>query len=110
MYDIEPVFYQHVVKLIRSIPEGKVATYGQIAEYAGNPRAARQVSYILHSSSEKENLPWQRVINSKGRISMKRGRGYELQKTLLEDEGIVFDEEDGIDLKRFLWQPYSGSR
>ena len=105
MYDIEPGFYQRVVRLIRSIPEGKVATYGQIAEYAGNLRAARQVSYILHSSSEKENLPWQRVINSKGRISMKPGRGYELQKKLLEDEGIVFDEEDAIDLKRFLWQP-----
>jgi methylated-DNA-protein-cysteine methyltransferase-like protein len=105
MHDIEPVFYQRVVKLIKSIPEGKVATYGQIAEYAGNQRAARQVSYILHSSSEKENLPWQRVINSKGHISMERGRGYELQKKLLEDEGIIFDEEDSVDLKRFLWQP-----
>ena len=105
MYGIEPQFYQRVVRLIRSIPRGKVATYGQIAEYAGNPRAARQVSYILHSSSERENLPWQRVINSKGRISMKPGRGYELQKKLLEDEGIVFDEEDAVDLKRFLWRP-----
>ena len=105
IYNIEPVFYQRVVKLIKSIPEGRVATYGQIAEYAGNAKAARQVAYILHSSSEKENLPWQRVINIKGRISMKKGRGYELQKRLLEEEGIIFDQDDCIDLKRFLWQP-----
>lgn len=105
MRDIEPVFYQRVVKLIKSIPEGKVATYGQIAEYAGNRRAAREVSYILHSSSEKESLPWQRVISSKGRISMNPGRGYELQKQLLQDEGVVFDEEDRVDFDKFLWQP-----
>ncbi len=105
MRDIEPVFYQRVVRLIKNIPKGKVATYGQIAEYAGNRRAAREVSYILHSSSEKENLPWQRVINSKGRISMKPGRGYELQKQLLQDEGVVFDEEDRVDFDKFLWQP-----
>lgn len=104
-YDIERGFYERVVLFIKSIPAGKVATYGQIADYAGNPRAAREVAYILHSSSEKENLPWQRVINSKGHISMKPGHGYELQRRLLEDEGVVFDEEDGVDFKRFLWQP-----
>jgi len=97
-------FHERVVRLIRSIPEGKVATYGQIADYAGNPRAAREVSYILHSSSDKENLPWQRVINSKGQISMKPGRGYEMQKRLLEDEGVIFEEGDHVDLERFLWQ------
>ena len=104
-YDIEKGFYDRVVKFIKSIPAGKVATYGQIADYAGNRRAAREVAYILHSSSEKEGLPWQRVINSKGRISMKPGRGYELQKRLLEDEGVVFDAEDQVDLEKFLWQP-----
>lgn len=104
-YNIEKGFYDRVVKFIKSIPAGRVTTYGQIADYAGNPRAAREVAYILHSSSEKENLPWQRVINSKGRISMKPGHGYELQKQLLEDEGIVFDEEDRVDFEKFLWQP-----
>jgi len=104
-YNIEKGFYERVVKFIKTVPAGKVATYGQIADYAGNPRAAREVAYILHSSSEKENLPWQRVINSKGRISMKPGRGYELQKRLLEDEGVVFDEEGRIDFDKFLWQP-----
>ncbi len=104
-FDIEKGFYDRVVRFIKSIPPGKVATYGQIADYAGNPRAAREVAYILHSSSEKEDLPWQRVINSKGHISMKPGRGYELQKRMLEDEGVGFDEEDKVDLDRFLWQP-----
>ena len=98
-------FYQRVIAIIKSIPEGKVATYGQIATYAGNPRAARQVSFILHSSSEKENLPWHRVINSKGSISLKHGHGYELQKQMLKKEGITFKENDCIDLKRFLWIP-----
>jgi methylated-DNA-protein-cysteine methyltransferase-like protein len=105
IHNIERGFYERVVKFIKNIPAGKVATYGQIADYAGNARAAREVAYILHSSSEKENLPWQRVINSKGRISLKPGRGYELQKQLLEDEGVIFDEEDHVDLDRFLWQP-----
>jgi methylated-DNA-protein-cysteine methyltransferase-like protein len=104
-YDIERGFYERVVKFIKSIPRGKIATYGQIADYAGNPRAAREVAYILHSSSEKEDLPWQRVINSKGRISLKPGHGFERQKRLLEDEGVIFDEEGRVDLNKFLWQP-----
>jgi methylated-DNA-protein-cysteine methyltransferase-like protein len=104
-YNIEKEFYDRVVKFIKSIPTGRVATYGQIADYAGNSRAAREVAYILHSSSDKENLPWQRVINRKGQISLKPGRGYELQKKLLEDEGVVFEEGDRVDFKRYLWQP-----
>ncbi len=98
-------FYQRVVNIIKSIPEGRVATYGQIAQYAGSPRAARQVAYILHASSGKENLPWHRVVNSKGGISLKPRRGFELQKQLLEREGIIFDEEDHIDLKKYAWLP-----
>lgn len=98
-------FYQSVVETIKNIPRGKIATYGQIADYAGNPRAARQVAYILHSSSRKENLPWHRVVNGKGYISLKPGHGYEFQKKLLRKEGIIFDESDRIDLNRFLWFP-----
>jgi methylated-DNA-protein-cysteine methyltransferase-like protein len=98
-------FHQKVIGLIKSIPPGKVATYGQIADYAGNRRAARQVAYILHSSTRKENLPWHRVVNSKGSISLKSGYGYELQKKLLKGERVVFNENDCIDLKRFLWFP-----
>ncbi|UCC11050.1 MAG: MGMT family protein [candidate division WOR-3 bacterium] len=100
---IEQNFQEKVIRLIRNIPSGMVATYGQIAKCAGNPRGARQVSYILHALSGKEKLPWHRVINSKGGISLKPRHGYELQKQLLEDEGIVFDDDDRVDLKRFGW-------
>ena len=98
-------FYERVIEIIKSIPEGKVATYGEIADYADNPRAARQVAYILNSSWRKHNLPWHRVINSKGSISLPKDRGYELQKKLLKREGIIFDKGDRIDLKRFQWFP-----
>jgi len=96
-------FQEKVKDIIRNIPEGKVATYGLIAAMAGNPRAARQVVRILHTSSAKDNLPWHRVINSKGGISLKPGHGYEIQKGLLEREGIAFDADDIIDFDRYLW-------
>lgn len=98
-------FYDNVIKIIKGIPEGKVATYGEIADYAGNRRAARQVSYILNSSSKKHKLPWYRVVNGKGKISLRKGHGYELQKKLLEDDGVIFDDEDRIDLQKFKWIP-----
>jgi methylated-DNA-protein-cysteine methyltransferase-like protein len=94
---------QKIIKTIKKIPKGKVATYGQIAAMSGNPQAARQVVRILNIYSEKEKLPWYRVINSQGKISLKPGSGYELQKALLEDEGIKFNVNDKIDLKRFGW-------
>jgi methylated-DNA-protein-cysteine methyltransferase-like protein len=97
-------FSQKVIDTIKSIPKGKVATYGQIAALSGNARASRQVAYILHSSSGKENLPWHRVVNSKGTISLKPGHGYEIQKGLLKNEGVKFKEDDSIDLKRFVWK------
>jgi methylated-DNA-protein-cysteine methyltransferase-like protein len=98
-------FSQRVKDVVKKIPKGKVATYGQIAAYAGNPRAARQVVWILHSSSSKGRLPWHRVINLKGRISLKPNYGYEIQKELLRKEGIKFDKNDTIDFDRFLWSP-----
>ncbi|MCP4703970.1 MAG: MGMT family protein [candidate division Zixibacteria bacterium] len=98
-------FTKKVIELIKLIPEGKVATYGQIALLAGNPHGARQVVRILHSSSDKENLPWHRVINSKGTISLKPGYGYEIQKAMLEGEGVVFNEKDTIDFDTYLWNP-----
>ena len=98
-------FHQTVIKLIKKIPKGKVATYGQIAAMAGDPRGARQVSWILHSSSDKEKLPWHRVINKQGKISLPPDSGYEIQREKLEKEGIVFSLRNSIDLKRFLWRP-----
>ena len=96
-------FSQIVKQLIKAIPFGKVATYGQIAAYAGNPRSARQVAWILHSCTKKDNLPWHRVINGKGKISLPPGGGYETQKKLLELEGIVFKENNSIALDVYLW-------
>jgi len=97
-------FSGEVVEIIKSIPRGKVATYGQIAGLAGNRFASRQVVRVLNSSSRKEGLPWHRVVNSSGKISLKPGYGYEVQKELLEKEGIIFDKDDRIDLKIYLWK------
>jgi methylated-DNA-protein-cysteine methyltransferase-like protein len=101
----EGSFQQRVVALIKKIPRGRVATYGQIALLAGNHRAARQVAWALHSSAVKENLPWHRVINSRGFISLKPGAGFELQRTILSGEGIVFSSDGSVDLAYYLWKP-----
>lgn len=100
-----PTFHQRAVAVIKKIPKGKVATYGQVAALAGDPRGARQVVRILNSSWKKEKLPWQRIINARGTISLPRGAGYEMQKGMLQDEGIVFGLDDTVDLERFLWKP-----
>lgn len=100
-------FHQKAITVIQKIPTGKVATYGQIAMLAGSPRGARQVTRVLHSSSDKDNLPWHRVVNREGRISLGRGQGYELQKALLEDEGVVFGRDDSIDMQKYQWTPSS---
>ena len=102
----DDTYFQKIKDIIKSIPEGKVATYGQIAAYAGNPRGTRQVVWVLHSFSQKDNLPWHRVINKKGRISLKPGQGYEDQKALLEKEGVLFDRTDTIDFDQYLWRPH----
>jgi methylated-DNA-protein-cysteine methyltransferase-like protein len=102
-------FSQKVKEVIRQIPAGRVATYGQVAAIAGNPWAVRGVVWVLHSSSDKENLPWQRVVNARGRISLGRNQGYKRQKALLESEGVTFDSGDVIDLDRYLWSPGGGT-
>ena len=94
-----------MIKLIKSIPKGKVATYGQIACLAGYCSYVRRVVWILHSCSKKEGLPWHRVVNQKGAISLKPGAGYEQQKDMLQKEGIVFNKKDLIDLDCYLWDP-----
>jgi len=85
-----------------------VATYAQVAALAGNHRAARQVVRVLHSSSTKDKLPWHRVINSRGGISLERGRGFEKQRRLLKHEGVCADKGGRIDLARFQWEPEAG--
>ena len=96
-------FSSQIISLIKRIPRGKVASYGQIAALAGNPRGARAVIWLLHSSSGKEKLPWHRVINSRGTISLQPGQGYEEQRALLESERVEFGLQGKIDLKRFQW-------
>jgi len=98
-------FTSEAVRLIKSIPYGKVATYGQLAYLTGYYPSVRRVVWILHSLSEKEGLPWHRVVNRKGEISLKPGAGYEKQKELLKNEGIVFNEKGRIDLNLYLWEP-----
>ena len=96
-------FTQEVIEIIRGIPEGKVCTYGKIALMAGHPTGARQVTRIIHSMSRKYDLPWHRIINAKGLISLSKFHGYEKQKALLKQEGVTFDEKDRIDFKKYLW-------
>jgi methylated-DNA-protein-cysteine methyltransferase-like protein len=99
--------HQKIISTLKRIPRGRVATYGQIAALSGNPRAARQVVRALHNSSSKEKLPWYRVINSKGRISLPHGAGFEEQKTRLEAEGVRCSDSGQIDLKAYQWRPKS---
>jgi len=98
-------FTDMVRKCLRTVPAGKVVTYGALAAYAGSPRAPRQVVWILNTYAEKENLPWHRVINAQGKISLGRGQGFELQREMLRAEGVDFDSNDTVDLKRYLWSP-----
>lgn len=93
------------MSMVKKIPEGKVASYGQIARLAGKPNGARGVGWILNSSADAHDLPWQRVINSKGRISFpKKTDEYKLQKSLLLKEKIKFSDDDSIDLEKFGWK------
>ncbi len=97
-------FFEQVYRVVRAIPPGRVATYGQIARLVGVPRAARTVGWALHSIPQASDVPWQRVINAQGTISLDaRGLGGALQRALLEEEGVVFDDRGRVDLKVFGW-------
>ena len=97
--------------VVRRIPRGRVATYGQVAVLAGLPGHARQVGYALHALSEASPVPWQRVVNAQGEVSPRRMPGWAgLQRALLEREGIVFDVRGRIDLARRLWRPRARAR
>ncbi|MDZ7371492.1 MAG: MGMT family protein [candidate division KSB1 bacterium] len=99
-------FFRAVYELVRRIPPGCVATYGQIAAMLGHPRAARTVGWALHALPHDSDVPWWRVINAAGRPSIDcMEHSADLQRLLLEKEGIVFDERGCTDLSRFRWQP-----
>lgn len=96
--------WNHFYRQVRRIPRGRVATYGQVAALAGLPRHARQVGYALHALPENSRVPWHRVVNAKGEISLRPSTGHDqLQRLLLEKEGVRFGPAGRIDLKRFQW-------
>jgi methylated-DNA-protein-cysteine methyltransferase-like protein len=92
-----------IYSVVRQIPYGKVASYGQVARIAGHSIQARQVGYALAAlKSGSHDIPWQRVINSQGRISLP-GVGGVIQKNLLLEEGIKFDAKDRVDFEIYGW-------
>jgi methylated-DNA-protein-cysteine methyltransferase-like protein len=102
---VKPVTFADVAAAaIRAIPKGRVATYGQIARLAGNPRAAHVVVWLLNSSWQTRQLPWHRIISAQGRIALK-GEGLKQQRRLLRKEGVVVAPDGRIALARFGWQP-----
>ena len=102
-------FYEAVYDLVAQIPKGCVMTYGQIAVLLGRPTGARAVGYALRQTPSERKIPWQRVINSQGRISprglTKPEHEPTLQQILLEKEGVEFDEQGKTELERYLWEP-----
>ena len=98
--------YPQIHDVVRRIPRGRVATYGQVARLAGIPGHARQVGYALHALPEGSRVPWHRVVNRAGAISPRRAPGFDrVQRVLLEAEGVRLDAKGRISLDRFLWVP-----
>ena len=95
-----------ICAVVRRIPRGWVATYGQVATMAGMPRRARLVGRVLQQLNSKTNVPWHRVVNAKGEVSfsLSRNGGDILQRRLLEKEGIKFDANNRLDLERSRWR------
>jgi methylated-DNA-protein-cysteine methyltransferase-like protein len=94
-----------IYAVVKRIPRGRVATYGQVATLAGLDGHARQVGYALHDLPPRSNLPWHRVINAKGEISPRSaGDSHELQRMLLEAEGVAFSLDGRVELKRYRWK------
>jgi len=99
-----------IYSVVKKIPRGRVATYGQVARLAGIPRHARQVGYAL-AVLAGDDIPWHRVVNAKGEISV-RGLSFaeDHQRRLLEDENVAFDAKGQISLARFQWRVTRTSR
>jgi methylated-DNA-protein-cysteine methyltransferase related protein len=104
--------YDRIYAVIRRIPRGRVATYGQIAMLAGLPGQARMVGYALAALPARSPVPWQRVVNAQGRVSVRRGgSGVEdLQRAMLRREGVRFGAAEAIALAIYRWQPRAAGR
>lgn len=95
-----------IYEVVKRIPPGRVATYGQVAALAGLPGHARQVGYALFALEEGSEVPWQRVINARGEVSPRSEPGWDgYQRHLLEEEGVRFDVRGRIDLEIYRWEP-----
>ena len=107
------VYHARVYELVQAIPSGRVATYGQIAKLVPLVEGVDLGTYLRLAprwvgsamAACPDEVPWQRVINSQGKISPRPGMGVLVQRKLLEDEGVVFDDKERVDLKQFGWQP-----
>jgi methylated-DNA-protein-cysteine methyltransferase-like protein len=98
--------HARLLAVVRRIPRGRVATYGQVARLAGLPGRARQVGWALHASGDESGVPWHRVINARGEVSPRSAPGYDrLQQQLLEREGVEFDARGRVALARYGWRP-----
>ena len=97
--------YDDFYTVARQIPAGRVTTYGAVAAEAGRPGRARQVGYAMAALPDVHDVPWHRVINAKGEVSARAGGSAfeQIQRTLLEAEGIAFDAHGRVDLDRFGW-------
>ena len=95
-------FFSRVHALVRKIPRGRVATYGQIARALGAPGAARTVGWAMRACDE--NIPWHRVVNARGGISVRPTNGFHTQRARLKSEGIRFGREGKVDLEKYGWK------
>ena len=102
--NIHKTFTEKVELSLKNIPPGKVTSYGTVAALAGSPRAARQVVQILHRA---KNIPWHRVVNSRGVIAIKDHEGFQEQKMLLAMEGIESDTDGKINFSKYQWKIHS---
>lgn len=111
------IYNNRVWEIVKQIPEGKVSTYGQIALMIPPPEGMALADYRAWGArwvggamaACPEGVPWQRVINAQGKISLRKGAGHIRQRELLESEGVDFDERDRVDLDRFGWEGISES-
>lgn len=102
--DITPEFERAVHEIVATIPKGKVATYGQVAEMVGEAGAAREVGYVMSRVKPMQNLPCHRVVNKAGTMSPAFAfGGQERQRAMLEEEGVRFTSDGRIDMARYLW-------
>ncbi len=99
-------YFAEVYSIVRLVPPGKVSSYGQIAKMTSRPRAARQVGYAMAALDDESDVPWHRIVNSRGEISTRATGEYEsVQRYFLEEEGVEFNSKGRINLQKYGWKP-----